>query len=353
MALSFQSLQSKKRSQVIAIDLGQRNSKAVYVQRHGSGFEMLQYVVQESPIHEKNSSAAVVADHLKNISQALNAKTKSVVLMIGVNDALLRLIEVPMLPVSDLRLMLKYNSKNYLQQDLADYVFDCFILPPRVGGNTPEPAKNQKCRALVGGAKKQLLDKLQDGAREAGLVTDQITLDSIGTANAFELAQPEIFSKEIVALVDIGFKHSTINILLNGELTLSRVVGIGGDKLTSGLAEALGVSYSEAEQRKLAQTEETQPLLSALLMPLGRELRASIDFFEKQEDKTVGQVFFSGSSARSTFLVESLQSELMVQCQRWNPTSFFKLALPPAQMGEIEQTAPLLAVASGGAVAAF
>ena len=258
-----------------------------------------------------------------------------------------------MLPVADLRLMLKYNSKNYLQQDLPDYIFDCYILPPRRGAKAPETAKNQKCRALVGGAKKKFLSDLQGAVEAAGLVADQISPGLIGTANAFELAQPEAFEKEVVALVDIGFKHSTISILLHGELALNRVVAIGGDRLTTTVAEVLGTSYAEAEAAKLTMAPETQTAMLAALAPLGRELRASIDFFEKQEDRTVTQVFISGGTARSTFVIEALQSELMVPCKSWNPISFLNLSLPPQQMGEVEQVAPLLAVATGGALAGF
>ena len=57
----------------------------------------------------------------------------------------------------------------------------------------------------------------------------------------------------MVALVDIGFKSSTISILTGGELSLSRVVSLGADKLTAGLAEAMGVSYSEAEGIKIGR----------------------------------------------------------------------------------------------------
>ncbi|MEW6158982.1 MAG: pilus assembly protein PilM, partial [Verrucomicrobiota bacterium] len=280
-------------------------------------------------------------------------RTKQVSLVAGVNDTVLRHAELPMIPVADMRLMLKFNTKNYLQQDLPDFVFDCHILPPRSGTNPAEAGKTQKCKVLVGGAKKQLLDNLQTAAKAAGLTAEQVTPSLIGPPNAFEMAHPEVFEKEVVALVDIGFKNSTISILLNGELSLTRVVGIGGDKLTSGLAEAMGISYAEAEGLKVGLPEEVQMIMQSLLMPLGRELRASIDFFEHQQDKTVSQVFISGGSARSPFIIETLQSELMVPCKSWNPVGFLNLALSPQQMGEIEQVAPQLAVATGAALAAF
>ena len=353
MALPFQTSLAKRRSLAVAIDMGSHTTKAVCIQRKGNGFELVRYVVQESPAQEKQLSAEALSTLLKSIAQTLGPKTKQIALLIGVDDSLLRHAEVPMMPVADLRLMLKFGSKNYLQQDLPDHVFDCFFLPPRAAPAAPEPQRNPKCRALVGGAKKQFLDLLQEAAKSAGLVADQVTPGLVGIANAFEMAQPEAFAKEIVALVDIGFKHSTISILMNGELSLNRVVALGGDKLTSGLAEAMNVNYAEAEKAKLAMSEETQPYMMGLLTPLGRELRASIDFFEKQEDKTVTQVFISGGSSRSPFIVEALQSELMVPCKSWNPISFLNLALPPQQMGEVEQASSLLAVATGGAMAAL
>jgi Tfp pilus assembly PilM family ATPase len=96
-----------------------------------------------------------------------------------------------------------------------------------------------------------------------------------------------------------------------------------------------------------------QANLEALVLPLGRELRASIDFFEHQHDQTVGQVFVSGGSARSDFIVQTLQTELMAECKAWSPLSFLELALPPQQAAEIEHVEPQLAVAVGAATSAF
>ncbi len=355
MALSFRGLQSKRRTHVVAIDLGGRATKAVHMHRQGEVFELLQYAVIDAPWAEKTLSADTLSDHLKQACQLLGARTKQVVLGVGCNDSLLRHAEVPMVPVGDLRLMMKYNSKNYLQQDLPDYVFDCYVLPARSltppGGEGPKVG--QKCRVLVGGAKKDFLEMLQTAAKNAGLTAEQVTPSLVGLANSFELAQPEAFTNEVVALVDIGFKSSTICIVLKGDLSLSRVVSIGGDKLTSGLSEAMNISHAEAEGIKIGMPGEVQSAITALLMPLGRELRASIDFFEHQQDKSVSQVFVSGASAKSPLIIEALQSELMIPCKSWNPLSFVKLDLPPQQMAEIEQHAPELGPALGAAVAAF
>jgi Tfp pilus assembly PilM family ATPase len=98
---------------------------------------------------------------------------------------------------------------------------------------------------------------------------------------------------------------------------------------------------------------EVESVAQTLLSPLGRELRASIDFHDHQRDRAVSQVFFSGGAARNSQIVQALQVELMVPCQTWNPTSFMTMNLPPQLLGEIEAVAPQLTVAVGAGMAAF
>jgi type IV pilus assembly protein PilM len=356
MALPFLNGQSKKkRDQIIAIDLGGRTTKAIHLQRKGDGYALAHYTVMDAPIYEKSLSAELLAEHLKAVTQALEAKSKFVSLAIGVNESIVRHAELPPIPLNDMRMILKNNTKNYLQQDLPGYVFDCHIVVNN-NGVSAEPGKAggpTKAKVLVGGAKQQLINDLQEAIKEAGLVADHVIPGLVGPVNALELAMPETFAREPVALVDIGFKSTSISLLNNGELILSRVVAIGGDRLTQGLADSMGISYAEAEGIKVGMPGEVQSNLEPTLIPLGRELRASIDFFEHQQDKTVGQIYISGGSARSEFIVKSLEAELMVPCKAWNPVAALHHALPALQAAEIEQVAPQLAVAVGAAAVAF
>jgi type IV pilus assembly protein PilM len=365
MGLPFLSSQTKKRDQIVALDLGARTTKAVHLQRKGERFSLVSYAIVDAPTDEKALTPERMADHLRVVAQELKVtRTKHMTVALGVNESLLRQVEVPIMPVSDIRQMLKFNSKSYLQQDLPDYVFDCYCLPmsaPKPGaagdGKSAEGGRSSgtpnKMRVMVGGAKRQVVDNLAGAIKTAGFSADTVIPGLLGPVNAFEVCEPEIFSKEVVALVDIGFKSSTITILSSGELLLHRVVALGGDRLTAGLAEAMNISYAEADGIKVGMASEVQQSLETVLNPLGRELRASIDFFEHQNDKTVTQVLLSGGSARGEFIVQCLQNELMVPCRNWNPTRFLELALGPEKMGEIEQVAPQLTVAIGAAASHF
>jgi len=358
MALPFLNSQSKKRDQIIAIDLGGRSTKAIHLQRKGDSYSLLSYCVMDAPIYEKNLSIDLLAEHLKAVYQTMGAKTKLVSLAIGVNDSIVRQTELPQIPVADMRQILRNNTKNYLQQDLPAHSFDCFFIPNRTATGAADaakagPAASQKLKVLVGGAKTQLTNDLQSAVRQANLQADQVVPGLIGPVNAFELAMPDIFNKEAVALVDIGFKSTSICLLQKGELIVSRVVNLGGDRLTQGLAESMSISYAEAEGIKVGMPTEVQSNLEPLLSPLGRELRASVDFFEHQQDRTISQIFISGGSARSEFILRSLETELMAPCKSWNPTEGLQIALPATQAGELQQVASTLAVAVGTAAASF
>jgi type IV pilus assembly protein PilM len=353
----FESGPRKKPDQVLSVDLGTRITKAVCLARRDRGFALCGYTMVDAPIFENTISADLLCEHLKTLCQAFPTKPKSLVLTVGVNDAIVRPVEIPSMPMEDLRSVLRLNARTYLQQDLAGYAFDCLELPGPLKAEPPDaaakPGAPPRQKVLVAAAKQQVVDDGLAGARNAGLSLEALIPGLIGPANAFELAMPDLFKKEVTALVDVGFRNSSICLFQEGELVLNRVVNVGGDRLTSALSEAMSITYAEAEGLKVGMAHEVEFALEPVLIPLGRELRASLDFFEHQRDRQVTQVFISGGSTRSEFLMRTLQNELGVECRIWDATSFLQKELPPGQTADFERAGPQLAVAVGAALAAL
>src|SRR5882724_4145493 len=125
MPLPFFNTRAKRRDEIIAIDLGGRHTKAVHVQNKGDRPSLISYTIQDSPSEESTFSVEVLAEHLKSVSRALGDRTKSVVVSLCVAETVVRRAEMPPMPLNDMRQLLKFNTKNYLQQDLPDHVFDC------------------------------------------------------------------------------------------------------------------------------------------------------------------------------------------------------------------------------------
>lgn len=355
MALPFLNGAQKKPVNLIGVDLGGRTTKAVELHRQGSTVTLCGYAILDAPVLENGQSAEALSQHLRAVWQALGTRTKSVSVALGVNDSIVRQADLPQIPLSDMRQVLKNNSKNYLQQDLTGHTFDCYVTPVPIDAKEEKgkPGAMAKMRVLVGGARQQTTSQLHNAVKSAGLSAHAIVPGLVGPVNAFELAMPEVFANEAVALIDFGYRSTTICLVHEGHLMLSRVVPIGGDHLSAALAETLGVSYAEADSIKVGLTMEVQSHLEPLLMELGRELRASVDCFEHQHDKTLAHAFITGGSAKSDFIVKALQSEMMLELKPWNPVSNMTLGLPAKQTADLEFNSPQLTVAVGAAATMF
>src|SRR5689334_14490164 len=98
MLSSLLSGKPKTPTHVISVDLGQRSTKAVSVQKKGNGFELLQYVLVDAPPADKGRGPDVIGEHLKVVTESLGVKSKPLILIIGVAESLVKQAEVPMIP---------------------------------------------------------------------------------------------------------------------------------------------------------------------------------------------------------------------------------------------------------------
>lgn len=340
-------------NQILAIVLGTWTTKAVHMESRGDSFRLLNYVLHEAPPQQHNPAPEVLSQHLTHIREAIGGKITDTVFVIGMTDSMLRLVELPRLEVSDLRRIVKANSKNYFQQDLSDYIFDCSVLPGEPPKDKEQPKAQKTCNVLAVGAKNQFVANLENAARQAGLTPVQITISQVALINAAAFSMPDVLEKEAVALLDLGFSSSTISILVAGSPVLTRVVGIGGNTLTSSLVESFNITYQVAEGIKSVMPEKVQAKLEATLSGLADELRAAIDYFEHHNDHRINQVYVSGGQARSALIVEILEKQLKIPCRGWDATTGLNVDLPPQKLGQLAKDAPQLTVAIGAATSWF
>lgn len=344
----------KKPGQIIAIDLGSRTTKAVLCEAKGGNFSLSRYALVDAPIYDSTvMSMALLGEHLKELVRRLETRTKAVALAVGTAESLVRQVEMPKMPGDAVRQVLKNNSRNYFQADLSEHVFDYQVTYQAVPEQNRKPDAGPFQRLLVAGARARFVSDLAATGRAAGLNIAHIIPGLVCPVNAFELVHPEDFQNQVVALVEVGFKHSIICVLQQGDLVMNRVIHLGGNHMTSAIAAELNVSYAEAEGIKIGMPNEVHGAIEGIASNLGRELRASIDYFEHQHECQVSRVYLTGGPTRSESVVQFLSSELMLDCSAWNPASFCNLELPVNQASEIDAVSHQLGVALGAAVAAL
>src|SRR5678809_1119522 len=107
MALPFLNKNRKRPDNLIAVDLGGRTTKAVQLKRKGTNFVLSGYTMLDAPIYEKSISADLLSEHLKAVYQSFGAKSRSITVALSVSDSVVRHAEMPMMPVGEMRQILK------------------------------------------------------------------------------------------------------------------------------------------------------------------------------------------------------------------------------------------------------
>lgn len=339
----FRSLRTQNPQRVVIIDFGASSTKAVYLEHRNDALVLLNYVIQPPITQEARDSVAAMADLLRVIQQTLGAKSRQIVIALSPVEGVFRNVELPEVPSIDLRHLLKNNSRQYLHQELTGHEVDCAVVSRVMassattfsasgafgegGSARMQPRQN----VLMGAASRALVDHFEQAATEAGLILLEVTFTQSGLINCARQTCPQMLADNAVALIDIGLRATCITILLNGQASLTRVISIGGEHLTAGLAKEFGVSSEMAEELKVNMSDKDFAKLEKLSQPLLDELRASIDFFEQLQERIVSHALITGGAARGEATIRLVQEGLVVpRCQMWDLAEGITQALPEA-----------------------
>ena len=83
---------------MMVVDLGGRTTKAVLLERRGELLALTRFALVDTPIYEKKISAELLTEHLQSVAEALGSETKQVTLAIGLDDTVVRQVELPQIP---------------------------------------------------------------------------------------------------------------------------------------------------------------------------------------------------------------------------------------------------------------
>src|SRR5258708_14566482 len=193
----------RDKDEIIVVDVGSRMTKAVALRRDGPTIFLLDYSLQPTPEAVAKGSVEALGQFLGTIKDHFKIGTNRLVVLLGMNQALLRHADVPIGTRPEIRGMLKLNPRAFLQQELASYQFDCHI-PPSAQPPPEERTRGQKMRVLVGGTRLHVMNDWRTAANTAGLKIVRMTLTQVGVINATLTAAPPATPNQAVALVEIG-----------------------------------------------------------------------------------------------------------------------------------------------------
>jgi type IV pilus assembly protein PilM len=284
---------------------------------------------------------AAVAIAIKDLWRRTKISSRRVIIGVANQRVVVRLVDLPWMPPSELRISLGFQAGDYLPIPVDQTELDYAVI-----GEHEAAGGQRLLRVLLVAAAKEMLAGHLEAVREAGLRPAGIDLNPIALLRS--LGPVAGFEEGAEALVDVGARVTNMVVHDNGVVRFVRILLMGGEDITSTLERVLEVEHDTAERTKLAASvgDEVDPEASDLVAQrqevLVEEVRGSLDFYRSQEDATpLGRVVVSGGGSLLGPLAGRLQAVTGVPVEHGRTLAGIRvgrLGLDAEALAELEPT---------------
>jgi type IV pilus assembly protein PilM len=215
--------------------------------------------------------------------------------------------------------------------------------------------ESREMEVLLAAAKKDIVHSYSETLKAAGLQPVVVDVDYFALENMFELNY-DTAEGGSVALVNIGARYSSINILKDGRSTFTGDVPVGGAEFTDALVRQLGVSPADADALKRGRgaaniaPADTEPILGSVTEFIVEEVQRALSFFwTAATDERIDILYLSGGAAQTPELATRLAERVEAPVEVTDP--FSRIALTSSIDGAaLQRRASEFAVALGMSV---
>lgn len=180
----------------------------------------------------------VVATAIRKAISIVSPKSKDVIIGVGGESVVVREIELPEMPMAQLRASLPFQVQDMLPMSIDESVLDFYPTGAHEGTNSA------MLRGIMVAAPKTLVSQNLLAVDSAGLKAAAVDI------NAFALMRAQLagdLASRVVAFVDIGAQMTNLVICQAGQPRLVRTLSAGGHKVTDAVASAMRIDAQQAE----------------------------------------------------------------------------------------------------------
>ena len=296
--------------------------------------------------------ADAVAAAVKQLWAQAKFSTKKVIVGVANQKVVVRQVDLPWLPVGELRKSLAFQVQDYIPMPVEQAILDFHPLE-----EFANESGGRMLRVLLVAAARDMVDSALLAVQKAGLQPAMVDLTSFAVLRSL-YTPSAIGSVEAEALVDVGASVTNIVVHQGGVPRFVRILLMGGGDITEAVAERLGVPSDEAEQLKQSTGLAVVPAqvdphpvnraIESTGSALLEEVRSSLDYYSAQPGSVrVGRVVLSGGGSRLTGLVERLSAATRLPVELAQPLSVLRIGRTGLTREQLAQVEPLVTVPVG------
>jgi len=230
---------------VIGLDIGTTSVRAVEVERGRGAPTLLRYAEAPVPIGAIRDGEVVepdgVVDALRRIWAEGRFSHRDVVLGVGNQRVMVRRLELPWMPVAQIRASLPFQVQGTLPVAVEDSLLDYYPTAEYQGAN------GRTLQGLLVAATRDTVQSNLSAAESAGLRPLMVDLNGFALLRAQTMGE---FADRTIAFVDIGARITNVVVAERGMPRFVRTLAAGGQDATDAVAAEMSVSVPEAEAIK-------------------------------------------------------------------------------------------------------
>jgi type IV pilus assembly protein PilM len=332
----------------LVLDIGSSSVKLAQVTHESSGPRLT--ALAAAPLAPTAIQSNVIQDELvvveaiKSLLDATRAQATQVITAVPGPAVIVKKVVLPAQSGHAIDAAVLGEASHLIPDSLDNVNLDYQVIDMIEDGN--------KMEVLVVAVKRDIINSYTGAIRAAGLEPVLVDVDYFALENMYELNY-KLAGDAPVALVNVGARYSSINILKNGRSTFTGDVPVGGAEYTDSLVRQLGISTEDAEQVKRGHAaaginpDAAEPVLASVTEFITEEIQRAISFFwTAATDEPIGSVVLSGGPARMPGLARNLQERLQTSVEVADP--FKRLRIDgKVDRRLIDECGPALAVAVG------
>lgn len=310
---------AKTRSgKIVSIDWDVRSVRVVHASVSKRGVSIDRLLSAEIPADVQPSDPVSMGAHIRRVLEQERIKTRTAVVDIPRDQAILKALTLPSANFEDLPGMVGIQIARELPFPISEAVID-FV--------STGPAADDSAGVLVAATRNEVLAHYEAVFEQAGLKLERVGLrpyaNQVAVAELLKHAVPEH-----VLFIDVGPALTEIDVLRHGILSFSRAASVVIPKTLPDEKPAAGLRLTRPADNALdlsgMEAPPTGTGTDSIIQTLVVEVMRSIEAYRSTDvGAGIDHIVIGGDLGVEDALAEALQKKLGVTTQLYNPATSF------------------------------
>ena len=297
-------------------------------------------IIKEGEIKDEDALAKIIKEALLKV-KGEKIKTKNVIVSLPEEKAFLQIIQMPKIPLEDLKSAVIYEAENYIPFSIEEVYLDSQII---------NPLKNHLDHydVLIAAMPKKIVDSYLSCLQKADLTPLVFEVESLSICRSLIKNGVSPFP---VLLIDFGESRTSFVIFSGYSVRFTSFISVSSKMITQAIAQALNINFEKAEElkikyglnipekiifkkidknshfeREIINKEKVFENVFPLFKDLIDQIKNCLNYYQTHSfhehlasERKIGKIILSGGGANLKGLPEFLFQKLKVPVELGNP----------------------------------